>query len=71
MRTKMLWIVAFFAMFGSGLCAQDISGDWQGTLEGAQELRVIVHVEKGDTGAWKGTLTSIDQGSDLGSRCAG
>jgi pimeloyl-ACP methyl ester carboxylesterase len=28
------------------LRAQDISGDWQGTLSGAQNLRVIVHIEK-------------------------
>ena len=28
------------------LRAQDISGDWQGTLHAGQDLRVIVHIEK-------------------------
>src|SRR6478672_4106659 len=28
------------------LHAQDISGDWQGTLHAGQDLRVIVHIEK-------------------------
>ena len=28
------------------LQAQDISGDWQGTLHAGQDLRVIVHIEK-------------------------
>jgi len=28
------------------LRAQDISGDWQGTLHGGKDLRVIVHIEK-------------------------
>jgi non-heme chloroperoxidase len=55
------------AMFASALCAQDISGDWQGTLKaGAQELRVIVHLEKAAASAWNGTLFSIDQGQDRG-----
>jgi non-heme chloroperoxidase len=49
------------------VCAQDISGDWQGTLKaGAQELRLIVHIEKSDGGAWKATLASIDQSPDRG-----
>src|SRR6476646_10321917 len=28
------------------LRAQDISGDWQGTLHAGKDLRVIVHIEK-------------------------
>jgi len=31
--------------------AQDISGDWQGTLRaGAQELRILLQIAKSDSG---------------------
>jgi hypothetical protein len=45
--------------------AQDIVGDWQGTLKVAAdvELRLALHVTKGDDGL-KGTLDSIDQGAN-------
>src|SRR5579863_6885846 len=67
MRNRVLPVGAFFAMFGSVLCAQDISGDWQGTLKpGTLQLRAIVHIEKGEGGAWKATLASIDQSPDRG-----
>jgi pimeloyl-ACP methyl ester carboxylesterase len=47
--------------------AQDISGDWQGTLKaGAQELRILLQVAKSDNGEWKATMLSIDQSPDLG-----
>jgi len=37
-------------------------GDWSGTLKaGGAELRLILHVAKGDGGALKATLDSIDQ----------
>lgn len=67
MRTKTLWIGAVFAMCGSALYAQDLAGDWQGALKaGTQELRLIVHIEKGDGGTWKAALASIDQSQDRG-----
>ena len=59
---KLCWIAASFVLLGGTAFAQDIAGDWQGTLKaGPQEFRVIVHVEKGDRGAWKVSLASIDQ----------
>src|SRR5271169_6340019 len=64
MRNKMRWIIPLAALLGATLCAQDISGDWQGTLKtGAAQLRVVLHIVK-DAGGWKGTLFSIDQGTD-------
>jgi len=55
------------AMFGSALYAQDIGGDWQGTLKaGSQEIRLVVKIEKGANGGWNGTLHSIDQSPDRG-----
>ncbi len=42
--------------------AQDIVGDWQGTLSaGGQQLRLVLHVTKAPDGTLKATLDSIDQ----------
>ncbi len=47
--------------------AQDISGDWQGTLKlGPRELRTILQVTKGESGEWKAVFLSIDQSPDRG-----
>ena len=65
MRRITLWIGALAMLLRSTLNAQDISGDWQGTLRvGAANLRVILNLAKGDDGGWKAMLFSIDQGSD-------
>ena len=48
-------------------CAQDISGDWQGTLKaGPKDLRIILQIAKCDRGGWRATLLSIDQSPDRG-----
>jgi hypothetical protein len=61
MSTKLLSIAA---LLSATLYAQDISGDWQGTLNtGVAQLRVIVSIAKEGAG-WKATMFSIDQGSD-------
>src|SRR5579863_10776486 len=45
--------------------AQDIAGDWQGTLNtGAGELRLVLHITKAADGALKATLDSVDQGAN-------
>jgi pimeloyl-ACP methyl ester carboxylesterase len=60
-RRKALSWVALLMLLGSAAAAQDITGDWQGTLKvGRQDLRLIVQIAKGDVG-WKATLCSIDQ----------
>jgi len=42
--------------------AQDIAGDWQGTLSaGGGELRLVLHIGKNTDGSLKATLDSIDQ----------
>jgi non-heme chloroperoxidase len=65
MRDKMLWILAVAARLGAALHAQDIAGDWQGTLKTpAAQLRVVVHIDKSADGGWKATLFSIDQGTE-------
>jgi len=42
--------------------AQDVTGDWQGTLNtGVGELRLVLHITKTADGALKATLDSVDQ----------
>lgn len=66
-RTKAVWILAALVLCSGGAWAQDLSGDWQGALGAApQQLRLILHVAKGDGAAWKATLASIDQSPDWG-----
>src|SRR5437016_5972549 len=60
----MLWIIAVATLSGSSLYAQDIAGDWQGTLKAGTGLRLILHITKSDNGGWSAMLFSIDQGPD-------
>jgi pimeloyl-ACP methyl ester carboxylesterase len=61
-----------FALVVAGLfpmqsaTAQDISGNWQGTLNiGAMKRRMVLHVDK-TTNDWSGMLLSIDETPDWG-----
>jgi len=56
-------IVVGIVLFAGCLSkAQDIAGDWQGTLDtGRGQLRLVLHVTKGAGGALKATLDSVDQ----------
>jgi uncharacterized protein len=60
----LVWAV--FAFLGVGLsAAQNIAGDWQGTLKaGGAELRLVLHVAKNADGSLKATLDSVDQGAN-------
>jgi len=61
---KILVCLSALALLAGCLCAQDIAGDWQGTLKaGPQELRVIFQISKADSG-WKAAMYSIDQTTD-------
>jgi non-heme chloroperoxidase len=47
------------------LSAQDITGDWQGTLKfGKNEERVVVTIAKNDNGAWTAAEVTPDDGSN-------
>ncbi len=63
MRRPLLWAVVLVAMFGTGALAQDLSGNWQGTLKAGQDLRVIFTISKGDKDSWTAKMYSIDQGA--------
>ena len=61
---RILALIVLFA--GATLAhAQDIAGDWQGTLSaGGMELRLVLHLTKATDGSLKATLDSIDQGAN-------
>jgi bla regulator protein blaR1 len=59
----LLGVIAFVALSGCGLRAQDVVGDWQGTLQAPnRSLRTIVKVTKTDKGL-SAKMYSIDQTS--------
>ena len=56
-----LSILGVLAAMAVRVAAQDVAGDWQGTLKGpGVELRVVVHLTRGASGL-TGTLDSPDQ----------
>lgn len=67
MKKRMLWIVvAAVAMLSANtLQAQDIGGDWQGTLKGAgADSRLVLHITKTDKGVLSASLQDIDESPD-------
>jgi uncharacterized protein (TIGR03435 family) len=63
MKKIMLCLMACVALVGSLACAQNLAGQWQGTLTlPKQELRIVLVIKKDDVklGA---TMYSIDQGA--------
>ena len=64
MKNFMFGMIAFAALSGGALLAQDLTGTWQGTLTlpNGKELRTVIKVTKADGSALRGTMFSIDQG---------
>lgn len=53
-------------LFTPSLQAQDVAGDWQGTLGAPPNaLRLVVHLVKAQDGTYLGQLDSLDQGSRI------
>ena len=61
--TTWVAVVAMLILMCGALRAQDISGNWQGTLQTGQGngLRTLLKISKTDNGAWKAVFYSIDQ----------
>jgi uncharacterized protein (TIGR03435 family) len=59
------WVagLAMLILMCGALRAQDISGNWQGTLQTGQGngLRTLLKISKADNGAWKAVMYLIDQ----------
>jgi pimeloyl-ACP methyl ester carboxylesterase len=68
LRTTSIWVGVLVAMLLAGAVrAQDLTGDWQGTVTpAARSFRLVVHIERANGNAWKATFANIDQGSDRG-----
>jgi uncharacterized protein len=51
-------------LLGSSLYAQDIAGDWKGTISTPTlEVRIALHITKTGSGGFNATLDSVDQGA--------
>ena len=62
---KHVTIILLFLAAATFAHAQDVTGDWQGTLSaGGNELRLVLHITKSADGALKATLDSVDQGAN-------
>jgi pimeloyl-ACP methyl ester carboxylesterase len=63
---KAILILAAQVVAGASLVsAQDIAGDWQGTLAAnGAELRLVLHVTNSDGGGLKASLDSVDQNAN-------
>jgi hypothetical protein len=47
MTVKALWLAIFGLLLGTSLYAQELAGDWQGTLQaGNQPLRLIIKFKR-------------------------
>ncbi len=64
MKRILLGVVAALVVFwGGALRAQDMAGNWQGTLEAPNgPLRIVLKVSKAENGGWSAVNYSIDQG---------
>jgi pimeloyl-ACP methyl ester carboxylesterase len=58
------WLLLPLLMQASVASAQEVVGDWQGTLSaGGMELRLVIRITRGPDGQLAATLDSIDQGA--------
>jgi len=63
MKSLFVALIAVLAL-GGAAAAQDIAGDWQGTLNtGGAQLHMVLHLTRGADGALHATMDSLDQGA--------
>ena len=63
MKKLTLWMMALAALQGSALQAQNITGNWQGTLQaGPQKVRIVFKIAL-ENDKLKATLYTVDQPS--------
>ena len=61
----MKYTLAMAMLLPGVLTAQDIAGDWQGTLKlGKTEIRVVINIAKRAGGGWTATEFTPDEGSN-------
>ena len=66
LNRKTLWVYVLAILFAGCHHAQDITGNWQGTLivPHGTPLRIVLQFTRDDSGTLKPTFYSIDQGSE-------
>ena len=63
MKKLTLWMMALAALLGIALQAQDITGNWQGTLQaGPQKVRIVFKIAL-ENDKLKATLYTVDRPS--------
>ena len=60
MTKKIMWVTILLLLMTGTLYAQDITGDWQGTLK-AGEMRMIIRISKQLDGSLEARLLRVDQ----------
>ncbi|MBI4909950.1 MAG: alpha/beta hydrolase [Acidobacteria bacterium] len=61
LKTKhTLWVTTLLLLVTGALCAQDIRGDWQGTLE-AREMRMIIRISKQLDGSLEARIIRVGE----------
>jgi fermentation-respiration switch protein FrsA (DUF1100 family) len=64
-RLILLSLMAMAWGLMASAAAQDIAGDWQGTLDtGGPQLRLVLHITKNADGSLHAALDSVDQGAN-------
>ena len=61
MKKLLMYLLAVVPLLAPPLLAQDISGNWQGTLHAGKDLRIVINISKGDKDGWSAKMYSIDQ----------
>jgi uncharacterized protein (TIGR03435 family) len=61
MKKWLMSVTLFIVMLVGAVTAQDITGNWQGTLQAGASLRIVFRITKDGDGL-KSTMHSIDQG---------
>lgn len=63
LNRKTQWVYVLAILFAGSLHAQDITGNWQGTLTipHGTPLRIVLQFTRDDSGTLKATFYSIDQ----------
>lgn len=62
---KVILAIAVFLLTACAASAQDIAGDWTGTLHaGVADLHLVLHITKADGGSLAATLDSVDQAAN-------
>jgi squalene-hopene/tetraprenyl-beta-curcumene cyclase len=65
MRKNTLLFGALTMLLAGTLCAQDITGNWQGTLKvPSEEIRFVIQIARAEGGGWKATMYEIDYSPD-------